>query len=276
MIKRRSVESAVGIRCFALGLGLFFGISLAAAAQTGGAVGRPSVDELTDQFEDVIFNSEFKSLKASTKITKWKQPLRIEIKSFGETLIKNSDGTEERRLKQVRVKHRHFEFIQQHLNTLVKLTGVATEDIKKTGMPPNFSIFFVPALQMANPYLADDVDRTLLRKLTGEGGCYFLAWSDKKSGAILKARIVVNVERLMKRINHCLLEEIVQSMGLPNDIITRWPSIFSDSGVVTELSRSDTILIRTLYHPKIKVGLPRAEAMTRARAIIGKLDATLP
>ena len=276
MIERRSAESAIGMRCVALGLGLFVGISLSAAAQTGGTSGRPSVDELTDQFEDVVFNSEFKSLKALTKITKWKQPLRIEIKSFGETVIKKSDGTEERQLKQVRVKHRHFGLVQQHLNKLVKLTGVATEDIKKTGMPPNFSIFFVPALQMANPYLADDVDRSLLRKLTGEGGCYFLAWSDKKSGAILKARIVVNVERLMKRINHCLLEEIVQSMGLPNDIISRWPSIFSDSDAVTELSRSDTILIRTLYHPKIEAGLPRAVAMTRARAIIAKLDATLP
>ena len=128
---------------------------------------------------------------------------------------------------------------------------------------------------MTNPSLAK-VDRKLLRRLGGQGGCYFLMWSDERSGQIKKAVIVVNSDRLMPRINHCLLEEMTQSLGLPNDTNLPWASIFSDSGRITTLARSDKILIKTLYDPRLRPAMGVDEAMILARKIIGELDRSMP
>ena len=245
------------------------------SAQSASAGEPPSVEQMVEEFETVVFGSEIEGVRGARKVKKWKQPLRIAIKSFEETVTKFSDGNETRKIKQRRVKRRHFDFIQNHLDALVDLTGLKTEDIKKTGMPANITINFVPRFQMANPKLAD-VDRRLLERLAGEGGCYFLAWSDEASGVILKAVIVVNEERLINRISHCILEEMTQSLGLPNDTRAIWPSIFSSRSRVTELSRSDRILSKTLYDPRMRAGMPRAEAVEVARWIIAELDRSMP
>jgi len=246
-----------------------------APATAASSIAPPTVDELVEQFEQVVFGSEFADTKASTMVRKWVQPLRITIRAFGEKVIKKEDGNEERELKQTRVKRRHSDFIQDHLDTLVGLTGLKTEDIKQTAGNENFSINFVPPHQMANPHLAK-VNQKLLRKLASQGGCYFLSWADPKSGFILKATIVVNVKRVINRIKHCILEEMVQSMGFPNDVNSRWSSVFSNREKVTQLSRSDSILIKTLYDPRMKPGLPRADAVKLARIIIAELDRTMP
>jgi hypothetical protein len=129
---------------------------------------------------------------------------------------------------------------------------------------------------MANPALAD-VGRGLLKRLAAQGGCYFLAWPDAKTGTtIVKATIVVNVERRMARKDHCVLEEMTQSLGLPNDANRRWPSIFSNNGQIRTLSRPDKILIKTLYDSRLRPGMPRAEALAEARKVIGELDRRLP
>ena len=136
-------------------------------------------------------------------------------------------------------------------------------------------INFVPRRQMGNPYLAK-ANPKLLKRLASEGGCYFLVWADGTTGKIKSAIIVVNSERLLIRINHCLLEEMIQALGLPNDSNRIEKSIFSDRSRRTDLTRTDLIVLKTLYDPRMKAGLVRAEAMTVAREIIRDLDAALP
>ncbi len=235
---------------------------------------RPSVEKLVDFFGTIVFQTEFKTGKPSLIVKKWTGPLRIALRSFEEETV-SENGAEVLRLRQVQVKKSHFRFTKKHLNSLVRATGLKTEDSKKTDEPPNFMINFVPRSQMANPYLAK-ADPKLLRKLAAEGGCFFLMWADNKTGSITKAVIVVNVERLLIRINHCLLEEMTQSLGLPNDSNKITPSIFSDRSRRTELTRSDQILLQTLYDSRMKAGMPKWQALDLARVIIGELDADLP
>ena len=246
-----------------------------AVRSEGAAAMHPSVDEMVKQFGAVVFKSEFKGVKALTGIKKWSEPLRVVIKTYGDSFVENADGTKTRQLKQRRVKRLHFDYIQKHLNALTSLTGIKTEDVKKTQNSANFVINFVPQIHMTNPSLAQ-VDKKLLRRLGGLGGCYFLMWSDERSGLIKKAVIVVNSDRLMTRINHCLLEEMTQSLGLPNDTNMPWPSIFSNSGRITSLSRSDKILIKALYDPRMRPAMGVDDAMILARKIIGELDRTMP
>ncbi|MBT3306582.1 MAG: DUF2927 domain-containing protein [Alphaproteobacteria bacterium] len=165
---------------------------------------RPTVDELVRYFDTIIFHSEFRRGATAKIVKKWTGPLRISVRTF-EEVTEQKDGRETSRLKQVKVKKPHVNFIQKHLNSLVKATGLKTEDVKKTGKPANFTINFVPRRQLGNPNLAK-ADPKLLRKMASQGGCYFLLWADRKTGNISKAVIVVNQERLLIRINHCLLE----------------------------------------------------------------------
>ena len=115
----------------------------------------------------------------------------------------------------------------------------------------------------------------MIAKLASHGGCYFLTWK-KPASRIIKVVIVVNSERDKFGINHCLLEEIAQSLGLPNDSDLMRPSLFSDRDQLTEPSRTDKILLKALYHPRMKAGLARTEALRGARKIIAELDYVLP
>ena len=242
--------------------------------KAGEAKAPPTVDELVRYFDTIVFKSEFKSAAPSTLIKKWTGPLRVAIRNF-EEVTEKADGREVPRLKQVKVKKPHLRFIQKHLNSLIRATGLKTEDAKKTGKDPNFYINFVPRQQMANPHLVK-VKQKLLKRMAAQGGCFFLMWADRKSGNISKAVIVVNSERLLIRINHCLLEEMTQSLGLPNDSNLINPSIFSDRSRRTDLTRTDLIILKTLYDERMKVGLLHEKAISVAADIIGELNASIP
>ncbi len=233
-----------------------------------------SADDLVRYFDTIVFQTEFEGIQPSRVVKKWTGPIRLAIRAF-EEVFDEKEGREIVRLKQVRVKKPHLKFIKKHLNSLVRATGLKTEDSKKTGEPPNLMINFVPRSQMGTPNLAK-ANPKLLRKLAAQGGCYFLMWADGKSGKIKEAVIVVNAERLLIRINHCLLEEMTQSLGLPNDSNTIPKSIFSDRSRRTDLTRSDMIILKTLYDPRMEAGMPREDALKIAKKVIGELNSTLP
>ena len=60
-------------------------------------------------------------------------------------------------------------------------------------------------------------------------------------------------------------------MGLTLDSDAMRPSIFSKQDHLTALSPQDQILVRTLYDPRMKAGMPRAEALKTARTVIAEL-----
>ncbi len=232
----------------------------------------PSVEALVEYFDIVVFGSEFGGGEVSEKIKKWRRPLRIVVKQFGETVTNLDDGGQQRRLKQQLVNRHYFHYVQKHLKSLVDLTGLQSQNAKATKEPANFVIYFVPPLQMDNPYLAD-VDRGIMKRAAAQGGCYFLSWANDESGEIKKATIVVNTAREMPSTDHCLLEEMTQSLGMPNDADAAWPSIFSSTGRIRALSAVDRIIIRTLYDPRLTQGMLRLEALRMARVVIAELHA---
>ena len=111
-----------------------------------------------------------------------------------------------------------------------------------------------------------------LTKLAAPGGCYFVAYKSgprkKQKGRIHSSIIVVNAERDITGINHCLLEEITQSIGFPNDSNKLRPSIFSDKDQLFEYSPVDKALIRVLYDKRMKMGVPRKTGLVMARKIV--------
>ena len=221
------------------------------------AAGLPTdarVDALVRYFDVIVFGAEIEKKLAQNVIAKWDGPIRIVF--------------------QGRVRPDYRRFVASHLKTLSALTGLTFRVLKPGQKGQNMDLVFVPRAQMGKIAIPG-VDAGLIAKLAAPGGCYFLSWK-KPESRIIRVVIVVNSERDIYGINHCLLEEISQSLGLPNDSDLMRPSLFSDRDQLTEPSRTDKILLKALYHPRMKAGLSRTEALRAARKIIAELDYVLP
>lgn len=214
---------------------------------------RPTVEQIAGLFETVVFGSEYDPKLASKAIAKWQSPVRLSI--------------------QGKPGNRHLEFLGNHAATLSGLTGLSIA-LAKPGEAAHITVAFVPRAQMSKIQIGG-VSQDLIEQLAAPGGCYFVSWQ-KPVGTIIGAAIVVNTDRDNAMVNHCMLEELTQSLGLPNDTDILRPSIFSDHDHLHELSRPDVIVLRTLYDPRLKPGMPKAEALKIAPAIIRELNARLP
>ncbi len=256
-----------------LSMALAFGVGILLAALTAplAAAERPKSEDLTAFFADVVFGAEYKNfIEGSTVVKKWVNPIRISVSSMKGEIRKLPDGRSNLKLEKQVPPAFPVKMIQKHIKTLVKLTGVVVEDGKKVGKPPNFFIKIVPRLAMHSQFLVPNADPQLLKRLAVPGVCYFLTAA--KKGEIVWATIVVNGELPGDQLEACLLEEMSQALGLPNDSDLVQPSIFNQRSKRRSLSRSDIILIASLYDEKLLPGMPADEAVSIAGGIITHLN----
>ncbi len=210
------------------------------------------VSKFLDYFKTIVFGAEYDKKQASTIIYKWQGPVRIYLQYSG-----------------VKPNPQYREFIKDHAITLRRVTRLP---ILLIGNPKlaNIKIIFVKRARMGKLKLPQ-VSPKMLTRLASPGGCYFVAYKSgpgkKQAGRIHSSIIVVNAERDISGINHCLLEEIVQSIGMPNDSNKLRPSIFSDKDRLFELSPVDKIMLRVLYDNKMKMGMKPKQAQITASKI---------
>jgi hypothetical protein len=69
----------------------------------------------------------------------------------------------------------------------------------------------------------------------------------------------------------CVVEEMTQVLGLPNDSNAVKPSIFNDQSHYFELTPHDRLMVKMLYDPRITVGMPRGQAIRSATAFLNEL-----
>lgn len=215
---------------------------------------RPGIDAMVRYFDTIVFGAEIDQALAAKELAKWDQPLRISI--------------------QGQATSRHREIVSAHAQTLASLTGLKVDVMAPGEKNGNVTIAFVPRSVMGRIKIPG-TSPELLSRLAAPGGCYFITYK-KPARRIVKVVIVANIEREDERINHCILEELIQSSGLPNDSNDMRPSLFSDYDYLLKPSRVDTILIKAVYDPRMKAGLSREDALKVARTIIADLNAKLP
>ncbi len=236
-------------------LGLFWACPPVHADETPKALPpRPSVEKLVRFFDTVVFEAEIDKNLEQTVVAKWQGPIRIAVQGQASAV--------------------HREFLANHVGFLREMTGLTIDILAPGASGQNMTIVFVPRAGMAKVHIPN-VKQSLIDRLAAPGGCFFLSFK-KPESRIVAAVIVVNTQRKERDINHCLLEEITQSLGLPNDTDMVRPSLFSDHDQLLAPSWADLILIKTLYDPRMIPGMSRAEALKLARVIIEELDRTLP
>lgn len=92
--------------------------------------------------------------------------------------------------------------------------------------------------------------------------CMGHMWMTRQS-EIRHALIVIPVDqaRMHGKLLSCVVEELSQAMGLPNDSEQVYPSIFNDASKDSLLTPLDVTLLRLLYLPEIHAGMPKELAL---------------
>jgi AcrR family transcriptional regulator len=74
-----------------------------------------------------------------------------------------------------------------------------------------------------------------------------------------------------EEVRACVIEEITQAIGLPNDSESVNPSIFNDDDMYQDLTWQDELFLRVLYDSRVRSGMTRAAFEPLARQILEEL-----
>ncbi len=142
------------------------------------------------------------------------------------------------------------------------LTLIASDDPQSASLTVK-----APADEADRDRLVEETfpDNRATRRRMKNATCFFTFSADAK-GCILKATVVVPAYLPESVQAHCLAEEPVQAMGLPNDGAFGPISVFSDGSEASVASARDRLIVRLHYHPSLRPGMTRSEAMATARA----------
>lgn len=222
---------------------------LVAALAFAPALGGESIDRLVTNFDLIVFRTEF-GPAPEPRIRKWMDPVRVYIDSRAGDLQVQRDLT------------------ATHILLLQKLTGL---DIQTAERLPDANIVIVfdrqrVLLGTVNQHLAQPIsDPKALQK-----SLCFGVYAVNSRFLITKAVIGIPSDAApsMGKLPACIIEELTQVMGLPNDSDLVYPSIFNDRSADDTLTEQDETLIRLLYDPRLVPGMDRLTALDKVRAIL--------
>ena len=211
-------------------------------------------DDLLPFFDDVVFAG-----KQNAKLYKWRHGPSVRL----ETMKVGVDREPERTVNDPRL----YKALAERIDVIADLSGLNIRllpdgideggDIVVQLMP----VTLFSALEFPG------VSRRFLRQLTGPGRCFFLIWPNA-DGSLAKGHVVINDILAEDHITHCFYEEIIQSLGAPNDSDRVQPSIFNEAQMIARPSAVDAIILRALYDPILEPGTDRLTALDAVRAIL--------
>lgn len=239
-------------------IGLACAASLLAGAQAHGEELRPQLDDMVRHFGHVLFGSEYGIAEGQKVVAKWHGEVGITI--------------------QGRATADMGKMASRHLTGLMELTGLRFKQRPPGSPGQSIDLMFMKRKEM--PQLVRQLqgrDAQAMKTMISDPTmvCFFLSWK-KPEQRIVKSIVVINVERDPVQLNACLLEELTQVMGLPNDVDAYWPTLFQPNDVSTSWSRWDRLYLKTLYDPRLKAGMKPVDALYQAKKIFAEELAKSP
>ncbi|CCN45642.1 conserved hypothetical protein [Vibrio nigripulchritudo MADA3029] len=205
---------------------------------------------LEEAFYEVALKNEYDA--GGQNVRKWREPVKIYL----EHKVPDEDI--------------HTELAQMHIKHLSYLT--------------NHPIEIVPTPEEANVIWVytrlseweEDIERVLGRpSLQHSKRAICIAnFETAPDGQMIKGGIIIPVDqaRSKGKLLGCVVEEITQLLGLPNDSEKVYPSIFNDESPEDLLSPLDGLLLKILYHPSLEPGMSKDEAQPIVRAILSEFQ----
>jgi hypothetical protein len=233
--------------CAAIGLG----VAPSAAAPSL----QPSLEQIVRQFDDVAFGHEHgPSLGV---VQKWTENPGLALFTDGHWDLAP-----------------YIPAIESYLGAIGRLTGLPVVAERADARKATLRLGFYPRMEFARmPRTGSEAE---FRRWVTTSACIAMAVEDpERTGHIVAAAIAIGTDISESQRRHCLLEELVQAMGLPNDACHYRPSLFCEADRVFELTPADRILLRTLYDPRLTVGMAREQALPIVRTVVAELIPSL-
>ncbi|MEN8618305.1 DUF2927 domain-containing protein [Shewanella baltica] len=192
---------------------------------------------ITQAFSEIALKNEYDVAKH--RVRKWRIPVRVFVEH------------------QVGDRALHTQLVQMHLAHLAEITG---HDIQlvDTLLDANLHLVFTRQSQwesevtrLMGPSSAKNV----------HGSVCMAKFALNAKSEIERAWVIIPVDQAQMhgKLVACVVEEITQVLGLPNDSEKVFPSIFNDKTPQDLLTGLDFILLKLLYNPSIRSGMTAAE-----------------
>jgi Protein of unknown function (DUF2927) len=220
-------------------------IALAGAASP--AFGNDDTRLLRD-LERVVFGSEFVG-QDSMVLRKWVRPIRAAVHGAGSEA--------------------YLDTIERHLNDLRRITGHDISLVASADPARNAHVIFVDRGRFAA--IVDEYVPAGKMSATKRTMACFGAFSTNDRQEITKFFVVIPNDLSARETNACVVEEITQSLGLPNDGSDIAPSIFNDDGEHLELTWRDELFLRVVYDPRVAAGMSLRTFAALAPDLIAEL-----
>ena len=184
-------------------------------------------------FINVALRNEYSA--GNKPLVKWNQPIRIWV----------DHKVPDREL--------HDELTNAHIRHLQEITGHPISRVSSR-QQANIIWIFTQESQWRK-----DIERELGTPALDNvyGAICKAGYRIGRDGAMSGAAIIIPVDQAREhgKLLACIIEEITQVLGLPNDSESAYPSIFNDQTPEDLLSPLDVVLLKLLYEPELKVGM---------------------
>lgn len=205
-------------------------------------------------FIEIALKNEFDSRPA--KLRKWNKPVHVWLDHQGPENIANQTL--------------HTNLVRMHLDHLEDLTG------QYIGLVANESQADIKVIFTSERQWKHDIEQTIGSKITPRmmKAVCMAALKTNANSEISSAVVIIPVDQAIRhrKLVTCIVEEITQVMGLPNDSDSVFPSIFNDKTPNDLLTGLDGLLLGLLYHPDLEVGMTAAEVIPVMRNLVTEMQ----
>lgn len=221
--------------------------------------------EILRDFELIAFGNEYTG-EHFARVRKWVQPIRMGIQGkyppyFEEDVVQHARDLQTITGHPIEL---YYSYQMQKDKRLAK-------DFDKNKV--NVILFYLPVKQIPEAILKYfDHDRQEVDRMIRVSTCF--AKYFRRRNEIRTAIVVFPSHHPRAIMRACVVEELTQIMGLPNDSEQVKPSIFNDTSLYRELTGHDRLLLRLLYDPKITHNMRREEALEIASEILPTIRRT--
>jgi hypothetical protein len=210
---------------------------------------------IEQSFYEIALRNEYNSKQ--TRLRKWQKPLRIYIEhKVGDQAL-------------------HLKLVKMHLAHLHDITQLPISYVK-TKSEANITVFLTRSSQV-DSIISKEISPNAV-KLLRNSVCLANIRTNTNS-EIIKAIVIIPIDRARMRgkLVSCIVEELTQILGLPNDSKTIYPTIFSDRNIYKLLTGLDYLLLKLLYSPEVKSGMTQSELkpIIQRKLIQWKKDGTI-
>ncbi|MBF0358072.1 MAG: DUF2927 domain-containing protein [Magnetococcales bacterium] len=205
-------------------------------------------------FEIIAFGSEYQP-KTWKGLRKWKDPLRIGLQGNYPDYIE--DDTIQFTADLTAITGHQVEL---YYSKKMQQNHSLAKDFNKNKV--NVIIFYEPLKNIrkkVGKYFKDRPHE--LDIILEEATCFAKFFTRRLE---IKAAIVVIPDHHPQRIARaCIVEEIAQIMGLPNDSNLVGESVFKDRGRHNELTPHDRLLLKILYDRRLHFGMSKKDTLKK-------------